>query len=313
MLVERPIFLVGSERSGTTLLRLMLDHHPRIAFNGESEYVVRQISEGGAYPEIGRYSKWLSSDRIFQGSRLRIDESLGFVGLVNDFLNQIRLRNNKEMIGATVHYRFRMLRTIWPRARYVYLYRDGRDVANSVVHMGWAGNAYVAADRWLNAEIEWDELRGMLRPDDWIEVRFEDLIAGTRLQLERICGFLGVEYSERMFDYTRTSTYSAPDARLNYQWRTGMRTVDVRRVEEKLGDRLLRRGYKLSGHPRLSIGTVTRRYLHLQSRMNAFLFRLRRYGIALTLQETLSRRLGLQQAHRNALSRIDRVINANVK
>lgn len=312
-LVDRPIFLVGSERSGTTLLRLMLDHHPRIAFNGESEYIVAQISEHGTYPEVDIFREWLRNDRIFQGSRSAIDESLDYVDLVNDILNQKRLRDNKEIIGATIHRQFRLLRSIWPRAKYIYLYRDGRDVANSVLNMGWAGNVYVAADWWLYAEKEWDELRGTLGPDAWIEVRFEDLIASTRSQLERICGFLGVQYSEKMFDYIGTSTYSAPDASLNYQWRTGMRAADVQRVEEKLGDRLSRRGYELSGHPRISVGAVTRRYFHLQSRVNAFLFRLGKYGIALTLQETLSRRFGIQQAHRNAVDRINRIINANVK
>lgn len=38
--VEKPIFLVGAERSGTTVLRLMLDHHPQIAWCNEFEYVV---------------------------------------------------------------------------------------------------------------------------------------------------------------------------------------------------------------------------------------------------------------------------------
>lgn len=312
-LVDRPIFLVGSERSGTTLLRLLLDHHPRIAFSGESEYIVRQISEDGVYPKIDQFREWLGSDRIFQGSRFHIDESLDYAGLVNDFLNQKRLRDSKEMVGATVHYQFRKLRAIWLRARYIYLYRDGRDVANSVMRMGWAGNVYVAADWWLNAEKEWDELRGALGREDWIEVRFEDLIADTRSQLERICAFLGVQYSHKMFDYIGNSTYSAPDARLNQPWRTGMRTADVQRLEEKLGDRLQRRRYELSGHPRISVRALTRTYLRLQSRVNVFLFRLGRYGVALTFLEALSRRFGLQQVHRNAVSRINRIINANLK
>lgn len=39
-MIQQPIFLIGSERSGTTLLRLMLDRHPEIAFNAESEWLV---------------------------------------------------------------------------------------------------------------------------------------------------------------------------------------------------------------------------------------------------------------------------------
>lgn len=313
MLVDRPIFLLGSERSGTTLLRLMLDHHPGISFNGESEYIVRRITEDGAYPAIEEFREWLASDRIFQGSRFRIDESLGFVELVNDFLNQKKSRDNKEMVGATIHYQFRKLHRIWPRARYIYLYRDGRDVASSVMRMGWAGNVYVAADWWLNAEKEWDELRSELGREDWLEIRFEDLIANAGSQLERICAFISVPYSENMFNYVGKSTYAAPDVRLNYQWRTGLCEVDVQRLEEKIGDRLLGRGYELSGHPRIPIPAYVRKYLYLQSRAKVFLIRLHRYGVALTLQETLSRRFGLHQVHRNAINRINCIINANLK
>lgn len=291
----------------------MLDHHPAIAFNGESEYMVSQISDDGAYPAIDKYREWLGTDRIFQGSDFTIDESLDYVGLVNDFLRQKRLRDNKVMVGATVHYHFRKLRGIWPRARYIYLYRDGRDVANSVVGMGWAGNVYVAADWWLKAENEWDDLRGALGPGDWIEVRFEDLIAGTRSQLERICAFLSVRYSEKMFDYVENSTYAAPDVRLKEQWRAGMSRTNLQRLEEKMGDRLVFRGYQLSGHPRIRVAAHTKKYLYLQSRAKLLLFRLRQYGFALTLQEILSRRLGLHQVHRNVVSRLNSIINANLK
>jgi Sulfotransferase family len=311
--LERPIFLVGAERSGTTLLRLMLDSHPEIAFNLESEYLVSQISPDGGFPEIARYRDWLNDDRVFRHSRFRIDETLDFPALLNSFLDQKKSRDAKNLVGATVHHHFARLRTIWPRARYLYLYRDGRDVANSVMRMGWAGNSYVAADRWLEAEREWDQLRPALEPAAWIEVRYEDLVAETRTELERICAFIGVAFSEKMLDYVRTSTYAAPDPALKYQWKTGMRKLDLQRLEAKLGDGLSRRGYPPSTHPRIAVSPLTRRYLGLQSRFRMFLDRLERFGVALTLRETLSRRLGLKQAHREAIRRIDQIVDANLK
>lgn len=311
--IDQPIFLVGSERSGTTLLRLMLDHHPGIAFNGEFDYATAQISDRGTHPEIATFREWLRCDRIFEGSHFTIDENLDYVELMNDFLNQKRSRDHKKLIGATVHHKFRFLPTIWPRAKYIYLYRDGRDVANSVMNMGWAGNLYVAADWWLNAEQEWEELRSALLPNNWIEVRYEDLIASTVPQLERVCEFLRVKYSDKMFDYISTSTYSAPDSSQSYRWRKEIPIVDVQRIEEKIGDRLLLRGYELSGHPRITIGAAVRGYLGLQARVNAFLLRLRRHGLALTLLETLSRRFGFRRAHYNAIQRINRITNANLK
>jgi len=311
-LIERPIFLVGAERSGTTLLRLMLDHHPKIAFNLESDYLVSQLSDDGAYPDMERYREWLKYDRVFQHSRFVIDERFDFVRLVNDFLNQKRLREGKEMVGATVHHRFGNLNLVWPRAKYIYLFRDGRDVADSVRCKGWAGNVYVAADRWLEAETEWDGLRHRLSADDWIEVRYEELINDTKPQLVRICAFLRVPYSERMFDYVRTSNYGAPDVRFCYRWKSAMRKVDVQRIEEKLGDRLLRRGYGLSHYPRISLPALTRRFLQVHSRVNSFRFRLRKYGAILTLQEIVTRRWGLAHMHRDATRRIASIDDARL-
>ena len=54
-ILSAPVFLVGSERSGTTLLRLMLDHHPRLAFEHEIDYVVDRVGEDGTFPDVATY------------------------------------------------------------------------------------------------------------------------------------------------------------------------------------------------------------------------------------------------------------------
>lgn len=313
MRIETPIFLVGSERSGTSLLRLMLDHHPRIALQFESDYIVTQVSDDGVFPEIGRYRAWLADDRAFQFAGFGLDEKFDYVGLVNHFLAQKQVRDKKDMVGATVHHQFSKLSWIWPQAKYIYLLRDGRDVATSVMRMGWAGNVYVAADVWLEAERQRDIARARVAEGHWLEVRYEELILSTRSQLERICAFLGATYSEEMLGYVKTSTYQAPDASLCYQWKKNLRAADVQNLEEKLGDRLTMRGYELSGHARIRIPPLTKKRYYLQSRIGRYLFRLRRYGISLTLQETLSRRLGLERVHRRVMNRINRITNTYMK
>lgn len=181
------------------------------------------------------------------------------------------------------------------------------------MRMGWARNLYVAVDMWLKAEKEWDELRPMLRQDTWIEFRYEHLIESPRSELKRICAFLGVEFSERMFDYASTTSYTLADVKLNYQWKARMHRRDVQRLEAKIGQRLSSRGYELSGYPRISVSVDMRSYLYLQSRMGTFLVRFRRYGTALTLQETLSRRLGLRRIHENAMRKMNLVTDAALK
>ena len=73
-----PIFLVGAERSGTTLLRLMLDHHPKIAFNYEFEYAVNQINLNGNWPDLPAYYDYLSTNSIFLNTHFTVDHNLDY-------------------------------------------------------------------------------------------------------------------------------------------------------------------------------------------------------------------------------------------
>lgn len=311
--VATPVFLVGSERSGTTLLRLMLDHHPDIAFNPESEFLVRHISETGAFPDIAVYRQMLRENRVFHQSRFTIDESLDFPALVNDFLLQKRRRDGKRLVGATVHYDFRKLKYLWPQAKYIYLLRDGRDVASSVVQMGWAGNAYVGASWWLEAESEWSGVRAELSPSRWIELRYEDLTADAPGQLRRICDFVGVAYSERMFDYVETSTYSPPDAKQNFKWRTTMRPDEVRLVEARMGRQLAARGYELSGETTARVPKLHDKWLRLQSRLGVASFNLSYFGLRLAAMDFISRKLNWRSRQRSVRRAMDAIIEQRLK
>lgn len=311
--VDEPVFLVGSIRSGTTLLRLMLDSHPDIACNLESEYLVSQLPDAGGFPDMAAFRAWLRGDRVFRHSCFEIDDRLDYVGLANDFLAQKMTRDGKRMVGATVHLDYARLPRIWPRAKYIYLYRDGRDVADSIMRMGLAGNVYVASDWWLRDEAEWQRLRATLPADRWIELRYEDLVADPAGSLTRLCGFLGVAYSERMFDYTRHSSYKKPDPRLTYQWKRKMKPADLGLLEARIGSLLAHRGYEPSGVPPRHVGWLGERLIRLHSRLGAMVFRMNKFGLGLTVQEFLSRRLGLRRWNLLAVSRMDKIVDEHLQ
>ncbi len=105
-MIKRPYFIVGSERSGTTLLRLMLDYHPRLACLFEFDYSVDQVGADGSFPDLEDYRAWLPTRRSFYTSGASIDPSLNYRELVDSFLEQKRQRGGKEFIGGTVHRHF---------------------------------------------------------------------------------------------------------------------------------------------------------------------------------------------------------------
>ena len=303
-MIKTPIFLVGAERSGTTLLRLMLDHHPQIAFNYEFEYAVDQMGADGHWPDLSSYHEYLSYHRIFKDSGFQIDSSLDYPTLVNSFLLQKQKRDQKPIIGATVHHQFHHLAKIWPQAKFIHIIRDGRDVARSNILMGWAGNFFTSVELWITAENLWAKLSRQLKPEQNITIRYENLIQAPETELTKLCEFIGVTFDQAMFDYAQHSTYDLPDPKIVYRWRTQFTDSEIQLAECKIAKLLEERGYSLSGLPLLKITPWLRLRMYLQNRWYRHQFRMRRYSMGLYLQDILSRRLGMTNWQKRVKLRI---------
>lgn len=304
-----PAFLVGALRSGTTLLRLMLDHHPAICWFGEFDYAVEYLDRAGAPVPVSQYVACLETHRIFRSSGFTIDRTLDLKSLLGSFVEQARRRSGKPIVGATVHRHFGRLIDIWPGAKFIHIVRDPRDVADSWVRMGWAASAWGGALGWLSAEEEWDHVAGVLPPGQRLEVRYEDLIASCTENLSRICQFLGTDFDASMLDYAQDSTYDSPDARLLGQWRRRLSDRQVRLVETRVGSRLREQGYSPSGLPPLAPHLAER----MLDPMRLMVMRNRRgwkrYGPRLLVTEKLSRWMRLRarwRCARLAMNELDR-------
>lgn len=296
-MIQDPFFLVGAERSGTTLLRLMLDHHPHIACHFEFEHAVELVGDDGHFPTTQAYREWLANSRSFVGSGARLDPALEYAELVDSFLEQKRERGGKQIVGATVHKHFDRLRFIWPRARFVHIVRDPRDVAPSCMAMGWAGNVWGGVQRWLDAEQLWDTMASRIEPSHRYEIRYEDLIRDARKQLAGICEFLGITFEDEMFSYAAKSSYGLPDPGRVEVWREKASARELALVEFRCGDLLARRGYRPSGHPRIEVSPRDQAMLEEEDRRLRRAFRIKRYGLLLLAAENVSRRLPLEPLH----------------
>lgn len=295
-MLTTPVFLVGAERSGTTLLRLMLDYHPQIAFLHEFEFAVDQIDEHSTqWPELNHYYEYLSTHRIFLHSKLTIDKNLTYPELVNSFLLQKQQRdNNAPIVGATIHYHFHHSLRIWPRAKFIHLLRDGRDVARSCIAMGWAGNMYTAVKKWIDAEQLWKELSQQLSIDQQLSIKYETLIQKTDEVMAQICDFIGVPFDKAMYDYAKHSTYSLPQPDLVEQWRKKLSNYELQLAESRISTMLEKRGYPLSGLPLLKITPWWDYRMKIQDRGAIIRFRFQRYPFRLCLADILSRRLKIK-------------------
>jgi hypothetical protein len=308
-MITAPVFLVGAERSGSTMLRLMLNDHPDVCWLNEFEYAVDHLGDDGAYPNLDSYSEWLSSHRTYTATGFVINRDLSYNQLVNNFLIQKKLVEGKPMVGATVHRHFERLLAIWPNAKFIHILRDPRDVARSVLNIGWVGNIYYGADRWLDAERKWDKLAEDISPDRYIEVKFEQLLNDPIGQLESAWELIGVDSAKYEMKYWKNSTYDPPNPGLAYQWKRKLKPYEIRLIESRIGRMLASKGYEDSGLPLIRLSKFKQSRIALINRFGRAMNRRKRYGTRIWIASIVVPRLPYKewrQALRIKLNEIER-------
>lgn len=286
--VSAPIFLVGAERSGSTLLRLILDSHPEIAFGEEFEYAVDLVGDNGELPDLDTFRRYLSVNRIFAGSGFVFEEGRTYFELVDGFLRTRQESKGAAHVGATIHFGFSKALKLWPDAKLIHLIRDPRDVSRSSIEMGWAGNVWFGLDKWIEAEDEWDSVEAGLTPERALTVKFSDLINDHEATVRSVCDFIGVEFTDAMFSYAEDTDYQRPTPGLASSWREKLSPKQIQQVEARVGDRLEARGFEASDHARLEVDARSLALLKADNRVRRLRKRAELYGWPLTVSGYLA-------------------------
>lgn len=246
--LEEPFFICCAGRSGSSHLCLMLNHHSLISCADEIGYITELVSDDGEIPDIEAYREWLKSDRVFFSRGYEINPDLDFHELANDFLSCQQDCRGLQAVGAVSHHNFIRLLRLWPKARFIHLVRDGRDVAFSwMKEIKLNHTAWHAAEHWLKAEQEWDRLAKELSPEQYIEISYEQFVASPKATLQEICQFLNVSYDTKMHSFAREGSYfQYPDPKFIGLWRSRLSAEEVRLAEARAADVLMSRGYTLN-------------------------------------------------------------------
>ncbi len=165
----------------------------------------------------------------------------------------------------------------------------------------------------METEHLWDRFHPALNPDDYVELRYEDLLEAPKAHLERLCSFLGVDYSPAMLSYSETTRFEKPDPKFAYQWKREHSPLDIRLVESKASDLLAQRGYELSTHTPLKPGFCRRAALHAHDRVSKIRFRIRQFGLPLVLGEFITRKMHVKNLHRRYRSVMDQIVTGNLR
>lgn len=285
-----PVILYGALRSGTTIFRLILDHHPALSNPGETDFLLDHLVRD---PVAGwRYDRAaLADDRVFLAQGLPLPEADG-----PDLLEAVTYSLGAKQPGSRLvlvfHRNAAKLAQLFPEAKIIHLLRDPRDVARSSIGMGWAGNSYYGVDHWIATEAGWDAAD--IPAENVITVRFETLMADLEAELTRICTFLDLPFDPAMLRYHETSTYAPPDPGIAQKWRQKAGSREIARIEGRVGSLLEARGYKASGAPVMP-RWPERAALAVENRLKRWRFNADRYGWGLFLGQHAARVLGLKK------------------
>jgi hypothetical protein len=242
-------FVVGCSRSGTTLLRAMLDAHPALAVPPESHFALAPSVR--ALRRALRREPWFALWEIDAPDLHGLDCADAVRAL---FAAYAAARGKPRYADKTPYYVSHLPRLAarFPEARFVHVVRDGRDVALSLLEVPWGPDTIEGAALYWRRRVLEGRAAG-LPPDRYRELRYEALVADPEGELRPLAAWLRLEYSGAMLAYPdrpltvpypehhrRLALAPTPDLR---DWRTQMSPADVARFERVAGDALDALGY----------------------------------------------------------------------
>lgn len=233
---DKVFFVLGSPRSGTTLLRRILSSHPQVFIPPENGGLATMIRTYGTF----RWKSWnLAVQRVFdkfctgyEFEKWEIDlkvvrkaaesiapEDRSLAEIFNVLYTEYGLKHDPGKIRwgdkTTPGYfnYLRKLQMVFPKARFIHIVRDGRDCVASSIDAGFFDkNIEEAARAWKYNVKECRKLgRRIQNENRYHELRYEDLINLPKEKIDALCCFLDLEPDSDMMESLGSNHCTLPD------------------------------------------------------------------------------------------------------
>jgi hypothetical protein len=210
-----PIIIVGMPRSGTKLLRELMNNHPLVNIPERESYFIHYAVESlglsfrfDSDDAVRRFSTLLRNSKLY-----KVFEEMGVTLTDSEIESQIRNRTWQGLFewlynrygpkepGPEIRWgdkspgTFRQLdliHTLFPNAGFIHLIRDPRDYCLSA-QKAWGKHPIRSASRWVDEIRHFNEFRAR-EGVFWMELRYENLITDTEASMRQICDFLKLDY-----------------------------------------------------------------------------------------------------------------------
>ncbi|PKG93000.1 sulfotransferase [Paraglaciecola sp. MB-3u-78] len=255
-----PLFLLGTQRSGTTLLTRILSSHPRL-------YIQNEL------PMDDLFSGHLDKETLLK----RITTKVFDIHSVS-----LPIEKGEELLWGwkepLLTYELDVLERCFPDSKYILIIRDGRGVVNSYMDNRWGlgTNAYTGALRWQK-EVALQMAFAKKMQGKCLTIRYEDLVQNLPEVLAQLCDFIGVEFSPQMLEFhnkkldfqvnrENINTTKPADQSHSDKWRKALTSREIALVELVAGRELEANGYVLD-HAPISPGWLELTYYHIHQKI----------------------------------------------
>lgn len=212
-------FVVGVPRSGTTLLRLMLDAHPDLAIPPETHFIPRLLRtiRGAENPTdsaiemLSAHRRWpeFGVDPGELRARLAEQRQVDAATVLRAFYGLCAEHEGKPRWGDKTPWyvkKMRRIGSVLEEARFVHVIRDGRDVALSTLDAPWGPDTlWEAAELWVETLRRGRRQGRELGEERYLEVRYEDLASDPEATLRGVASFLALDWDPGMLHHHERS------------------------------------------------------------------------------------------------------------
>ena len=190
-----PIFIVGCQRSGTTLVRLVLDSHPNISCGPETRFLADLAHlTRGSWTRLSQYG---FPKEYWHGKIAGLFDSLQ-----SDYAagrGKSRWADKSPRYALVLDY----ISELFPTSQIVHVVRDGRDVVASHRDRWGYVSAVKAVEKWPRY-IKAAQAVGRLLPSDrYCEVRYERLVTEPEHSLRELLAYLGEPWDDSVLAYDK--------------------------------------------------------------------------------------------------------------
>ena len=297
-------FITGVQRSGTTLLSVLLSKHPDI-FMERRSIAFRLITCFNSLTDILPYNlkvdksdlqRWLiENDSNGRLANLIQTDKLQDGGNLVDLIQQsidLKLKQNTKRIWAdkspNLEYFFKDITLLMPQSKMLHIVRDGRAVAQSM-SIRSSRNLLLCAQQWVDGNIQALVNQQIAGKERYLIIHFEDLVKNPEKTLKAVCEFLNLTFSAEILNPKEESKANE----VNYvkgdfdeskidSWKKDLSVKQIHKIEKIQGPLLDKFGYTLETtsdvyeHKPLS---VLKRVLYKQVDNIRSLFRSKRMGM----------------------------------